>query len=171
MNTSTRNTGRQLSGFTLIELLVVIAIIAILAAILFPVFAQAREKSWQTACLSNQEQIGLGMLQYLQDFDETFPRAWYISNGPSTATHYKWLDGLAAYVKSEAIFTCPSDDANKPYKFQSGTNYGSYAMNAAYWAGTDNAAPPYEQAVAALPVPAQTIWVMETAKTGLNNNY
>ena len=66
-------------GFTLIELLVVIAIIAILAAILFPVFASAREKARQSTCTNNEKQIGLGILQYMQDFDETFPfgqNAW-----------------------------------------------------------------------------------------------
>ena len=63
----------KLKGFTLIELLVVIAIIAILAAILFPVFAQVREKARQTTCASNQKQIGLGFLQYVQDYDEHFP--------------------------------------------------------------------------------------------------
>src|SRR5947208_16218835 len=70
MNCSARTQKR---GFTLIELLVVIAIIAILAAILFPVFAQAREKARQTTCLSNLKQLGLGFRMYLQDYDDTFP--------------------------------------------------------------------------------------------------
>ncbi|HEY3298451.1 MAG TPA: prepilin-type N-terminal cleavage/methylation domain-containing protein, partial [Armatimonadota bacterium] len=65
------------SGFTLIELLVVIAIIAILAAILFPVFAQAREKARSASCLSNEKQIGLGLMMYMQDYDETYPMAYY----------------------------------------------------------------------------------------------
>ncbi len=67
---------KRVSAFTLIELLVVIAIIAILAAILFPVFAQAREQARKTSCLSNIKQIGLGASMYVQDWDEKFPRAW-----------------------------------------------------------------------------------------------
>ena len=66
--------SRKNAAFTLIELLVVIAIIAILAAILFPVFAQARDKARQTSCLSNMKQLGLGEMMYIQDYDETFPR-------------------------------------------------------------------------------------------------
>ncbi|MBC8142133.1 MAG: DUF1559 domain-containing protein [Armatimonadetes bacterium] len=169
-------TGAKIAAFTLIELLVVIAIIAILAAILFPVFAQAREKARQTSCLSNSKQIGLGMLMYLQDSDETFPRAWYYDNTPSDPVErYKWIDGIAPYVKNETMFTCPSDDegngGNKPYKFRNGNNYGSYAMNATYYGSADAATPPYEQPLAALSLPAQTVWVLECANTGLGNNF
>jgi prepilin-type N-terminal cleavage/methylation domain-containing protein/prepilin-type processing-associated H-X9-DG protein len=94
-------------GFTLIELLVVIAIIAILAAILFPVFAKAREKARQTACLSNEKQIMLGMVQYSQDNDEVFPFI-YINIGP---TNVGWFQMIHPYIKSHAVFICP-DDAN-----------------------------------------------------------
>ena len=72
---------RQREGFTLIELLVVIAIIAILAAILFPVFAQAREKARQTSCTSNLKQQGTAMMMYAQDYDESYPSNWYPQNG------------------------------------------------------------------------------------------
>ncbi|NUP99604.1 MAG: DUF1559 domain-containing protein [Armatimonadetes bacterium] len=89
-------------GFTLIELLVVIAIIAILAAILFPVFAKAREKARQSSCSSNLKQLGLAMLQYAQDYDETF--AMY---APSTYT-YNWDNAIAPYLKNIQILHCPS---------------------------------------------------------------
>lgn len=86
-------------GFTLIELLVVIAIIALLAAILFPVFAKAREKARQTTCLSNEKQLGLGFLQYISDYDETYP---YCQSGWAGHEIYP-------YIKSKDVFTCPSD--------------------------------------------------------------
>jgi prepilin-type N-terminal cleavage/methylation domain-containing protein/prepilin-type processing-associated H-X9-DG protein len=97
------------SGFTLIELLVVIAIIAILAAILFPVFAQAREKARGSTCLSNQKQIALALSMYGQDFDETFPFAIVLD--PITNVDIWWEDVVTPYMKSSSvggIMTCPS---------------------------------------------------------------
>jgi prepilin-type N-terminal cleavage/methylation domain-containing protein/prepilin-type processing-associated H-X9-DG protein len=89
---------RSLRGFTLIELLVVIAIIAILAAILFPVFAQARAKARQASCLSNNKQIALGILMYAQDYDETLPMcANSLTNGAGAL--WQWYDGVEPYVK------------------------------------------------------------------------
>lgn len=98
------------SAFTLIELLVVIAIIAILAAILFPVFAQARDKARATACLSNAKQLGLGLMMYLQDYDEkVLPRYQACpSTGPTNKTQKLWTDTIQPYVKNEGIFVCPS---------------------------------------------------------------
>ena len=95
----TRRTGT--SGFTLIELLVVIAIIAILAAILFPVFARARENARRASCQSNLKQLGLGLLQYSQDYDEKFMADWDGRNG------YKQT--LQPYLKSAQIWVCPSN--------------------------------------------------------------
>jgi prepilin-type N-terminal cleavage/methylation domain-containing protein/prepilin-type processing-associated H-X9-DG protein len=93
-------------GFTLIELLVVIAIIAILAAILFPVFARAREQARKTACLSNLKQIGSGILLYVQDYDETLvPVSTGTCPGPDS---YGWADLIYPYVKNAQLFDCPS---------------------------------------------------------------
>ncbi len=99
-------------GFTLIELLVVIAIIAILAAILFPVFARAREKAKQTSCQSNMKQIALAMLSYVQDYDERFTRyAGYANPSvvlPEGGLDY-WWQCIMPYMKNEQILACPSD--------------------------------------------------------------
>lgn len=97
---------RRRAGFTLIELLVVIAIIAILAAILFPVFAQAREKARATTCLSNSKQMGLAMMMYAQDYNESYPQGWYA--GPPEAW---WLTLIQPYVKDKdqgGLRSCPS---------------------------------------------------------------
>jgi prepilin-type N-terminal cleavage/methylation domain-containing protein/prepilin-type processing-associated H-X9-DG protein len=98
------------SAFTLIELLVVIAIIAILAAILFPVFAQAREKARQTSCMSNLKQISLGVMQYTGDYDELYPltRNGTATVGPGGTTWALWKVNTYPYVKSTGIYTCPS---------------------------------------------------------------
>ncbi len=95
-------------GFTLIELLVVIAIIALLAAILFPVFARARENARRATCQSNLKQIALGTRMYTQDYDELFPNHVY----PSPT--YGWVGVLQPYLKSEQIFQCPSSTTPPP---------------------------------------------------------
>ena len=101
---------RTRKGFTLIELLVVIAIIAILAAILFPVFARARENARKANCLSNQKQIGLALMQYTQDWDEMYPYSYYYVNGSGGSGGYvHWSYLLQSYAKSEKMFVCPSD--------------------------------------------------------------
>lgn len=105
MLTTTSSISRR--GFTLIELLVVIAIIAILAAILFPVFAKAREKARQISCASNEKQIGLAILQYVQDNDEKFPDG--VSNNNTFLIGQGWAGQCSAYAKSVGLFKCPDD--------------------------------------------------------------
>ena len=100
---------RTRKGFTLIELLVVIAIIAILAAILFPVFARAREKARASSCQSNQKQIALGFKMYTNDFDEKFPAAEIIATGPGSTTDWGWGDRIFAYTRNWQVYACPSD--------------------------------------------------------------
>ncbi len=111
------------AAFTLIELLVVIAIIAILAAILFPVFARARENARRASCISNLKQIGLGTMQYVQDYDDVYP-AYYQPNPDR-----KWPQVLDPYIKSTQIFTCPSR-SEFPYTgtYATAGNIG-YGMN------------------------------------------
>jgi prepilin-type N-terminal cleavage/methylation domain-containing protein/prepilin-type processing-associated H-X9-DG protein len=105
----------QKRGFTLIELLVVIAIIAILAAILFPVFAKAREKARQSSCLSNTKQICLAFLQYAQDYDERLPGGnSYTGIGP-------WYNAIEPYMKNKQVLLCPSHGV---YSASTPTSYG-----------------------------------------------
>lgn len=127
-------------AFTLIELLVVIAIIALLAAILFPVFARARENARRASCQSNLKQIGMGMIQYSQDYDERVPDSWYgAGNAASTpgGVRYKWMDVIYPYVKNTQVFTCPSDDKKftlaEKLTGPSDNDYGSYIINAVDW--------------------------------------
>ena len=125
------------SGFTLIELLVVIAIIAILAAILFPVFAKAREKARQASCQSNEKQLGLAFLQYVQDNDEIFP-----GGNPNQCTPANvavscfgydggWAGKIYPYVKSTGLYKCPDDSTssvapNVPVSYGYNTQLGTH---------------------------------------------
>ncbi len=148
------------AGFTLIELLVVIAIIAILAAILFPVFAKAREKARQTTCLSNQKQIGLAFIQYMSDSDGFVPNmcgdkcqdaagnqytgVWMYeahngnNPGPNTPGAFDPARGsIYPYVKSAAVFLCPDDALNRNVTYAGAVYSGdSYAINGCLGVGT-----------------------------------
>ncbi len=153
----------RFQGFTLIELLVVIAIIAILAAILFPVFQKVRENARRTACLSNLKQIGLAIVQYNNDFDEKEP------NGSSIyGSGCGWAAEVYPYVKSIAVYQCPDDSGH-------GSRSSSYGMNAnfavnsyaapastvngvSYMAGT---APPQSYALPQFVAPANTVMLFE----------
>ncbi len=141
------------AGFTLIELLVVIAIIAILAAILFPVFAKAREKARQTACLNNERQMGIGIMQYLQDFDETYPSGQFPKGDdpitPARALYCVhgcgWGGQIYSFVKSKQVYICP-DGTNETV---------SYAYNANLVPGTTGTTQ------ATLTAPVRTVMVAE----------
>lgn len=122
---------RAPGGFTLIELLVVIAIIAILAAILFPVFSQAREKARQTSCLSNQRQVGAAIQMYVQDYDEKlffYPstsipsrsRTGAIVPNAASLNPVRWWNALTPYTKNSQILVCPSDNLPTPSKDSEG---------------------------------------------------
>jgi prepilin-type N-terminal cleavage/methylation domain-containing protein len=134
--TTFRNAGRSRLAFTLIELLVVIAIIAILAAILFPVFAQARAKARQTSCLSNTKQLTLGFMQYVQDYDEMFPYwNWSLSSdnsgygGPGTTKGHlesTWFNAIYPYVKNGQVYACPDDNLKLT---PSGSAVGGWGKN------------------------------------------
>lgn len=176
-------------AFTLIELLVVIAIIAILAAILFPVFGRARENGRRASCQSNLKQIGLGLIQYSQDYDEILIADWYSSQNKTqppggASVSYKWMDAAYPYIKSEQIFMCPSakGERAKPYvyyeKLAAETGlYGSYIITHGYGnlttrtaAGCPDCTPPVSHpatvpadlvSLAAVGSATTTAWVMD----------
>jgi prepilin-type N-terminal cleavage/methylation domain-containing protein/prepilin-type processing-associated H-X9-DG protein len=142
--------GAKRAGFTLIELLVVIAIIAILAAILFPVFAQAREKARQSTCLSNQKQLNTGMSMYIQDYDERFPnwRTLVTKSADNPNAKVTWVENMQPYCKNKNIWICPSDNISAEAKALSlggGTvAVNSYWLNAYVfrWSGSSPTSPP-----------------------------
>jgi prepilin-type N-terminal cleavage/methylation domain-containing protein/prepilin-type processing-associated H-X9-DG protein len=171
----------QKSAFTLIELLVVIAIIAILAAILFPVFGRARENARRSSCQSNLKQIGLGLLQYTQDYDETLPYSHFGANGNSNTTNnYKWMDAIYPYVKSTQVFNCPSDSIyseyvyNKDITITSGANrqddnYGDYTVNRTYYNGTS--LNPLGKSLAAIEETSTTLWAADAGRRQDTGDY
>jgi prepilin-type N-terminal cleavage/methylation domain-containing protein/prepilin-type processing-associated H-X9-DG protein len=154
--------SRNRPGFTLIELLVVIAIIAILAAILFPVFAQARAKARAASCLANMRQIGSALAMYAQDYDETLPyqdplartvdnNVWgveFYADPTHSAWRTNWIHALYPYTKNWTFFHCNIKTDNRPAVGNSDTNY---MLN-----GVVNA-----RALAAIPAPADIIWCHE----------
>ncbi|GAB4466239.1 MAG: hypothetical protein OHK0029_37410 [Armatimonadaceae bacterium] len=127
-------THSKSNAFTLIELLVVIAIIALLAAILFPVFAQAREKAREVTCASNLRQIGMAVRMYVQDYDETFPvfHAYNIDPAPWQPGHRGIEMELLPYIKNQEIFRCPDDNGGPFQKLEvpsSPTYHGAYGSS------------------------------------------
>jgi prepilin-type N-terminal cleavage/methylation domain-containing protein/prepilin-type processing-associated H-X9-DG protein len=108
-------------AFTLIELLVVIAIIAILAAILFPVFAQVRDRARMSACLSNMKQIGTSLMLYVQDYDETYPYIrFHGADTPTAERAYVWKNAILPYLKSHDVLACPSNPVSRAVPGQHG---------------------------------------------------
>jgi prepilin-type N-terminal cleavage/methylation domain-containing protein/prepilin-type processing-associated H-X9-DG protein len=165
------------SGFTLIELLVVIAIIAILAAILFPVFAQAREKARQTQCLSNLKQLGTAFMMYVQDADETYPLQSLDAYGVfpyhdderrarSMALVPSWMGSVQPYVKNYGIMVCPSTAQHVDLYVKAPREYAntSYTYN-----GLLGTYPPTETAPNPIPV-ATVAGVARPAETVLNQD-
>lgn len=146
-------------GFTLIELLVVIAIIAILAAILFPVFAKVREKARQTSCLSNEKQIGLAFAQYYEDYDEKWPQG--STSSTNTVPGFGWAGTVYPYVKSTGVLKCP-DDSTSNSALQDGTP--TYAVSYAF---NSNAA---GQSDAGFTAPASTVALFEVQGVQANPN-
>jgi prepilin-type N-terminal cleavage/methylation domain-containing protein/prepilin-type processing-associated H-X9-DG protein len=156
-------------GFTLIELLVVIAIIAILAAILFPVFAQAREKARAASCLSNTKQIATASTMYVQDYDEQMVPTYQYYDGHSGDVNYLrwWYDMIVPYVKNWGVLQCPSGrQFNTSGVTKIDTNAGvggvwiSYGTCSNNWCvGSFGGAKSY----AAVVEPANTIWVAESS--------
>lgn len=145
-------------AFTLIELLVVIAIIAILAAILFPVFAQARAKARQASSLSNVKQMGLAVAMYVQDY-EAYP---FHSSPSAQVPRTRWPDYLYPYVKNDALFRAPGAPTNaflKPFAHNAASLYGGYGYNYQYLGNNRH---PFTAVDSEIDKPAETIAIADT---------
>jgi len=168
-HTQTQHKATRFQGFTLIELLVVIAIIAILAAILFPVFARARENARRSACQSNMKQIGLGFLQYAQDYDEKFPYFFDSDQDENGNGGLRWAPLLQPYIKSQQLFVCPSDSSAPPNPAD-GRNPISYSANWNVIANPNDSQKIQGGSLAAFNAVAKTVLVMETRGGLINYN-
>lgn len=154
-------------GFTLIELLVVIAIISIIAAILFPVFAQAREKARAISCLSNERQIGLAFMQYVQDYDERFPAG----TRPNGIYHFGvgWGGQLFTYVNSAAVFHCPDDATSEDTSALLTLYPVSYAYNIVLASNIEDFG--IDTALARMTSPAKTVLLLEVTGSQTDVNH
>lgn len=176
-------------GFTLIELLVVIAIISILAAILFPVFAQAREKARATACINNEKQIGTAIVQYTQDYDEMLPPAYWSfgKSDPNNSSLYvydlfPWF--VQPYIKTYSVWACPSDSNPESLALQAssfsplcqGAPIVTYTVNEALFprsGETDSAFPQFSYhmvSLSQLGSPSSVIAIAETSSVTQSGN-
>jgi prepilin-type N-terminal cleavage/methylation domain-containing protein/prepilin-type processing-associated H-X9-DG protein len=173
LTTTTLNTPSQRAntsnGFTLIELLVVIAIIAILAAILFPVFGRARENARRSSCQSNQKQLGLAYLQYRQDYDEQFPFVFWADPGGWTPSAGYSFTAIYPYIKNGQVLQCPSNtgigivfstDSANPKSYPAGSPITHYTTNSYInYKGAWNKPAPVSEA--SIPEPSTTIMALD----------
>lgn len=176
---------RTRHGFTLIELLVVIAIIAILAAILFPVFARAREKARQTACLSNAKQMALAFEMYVSDYDGRYPDLLMGRDHGDWSRMVAWTANLQPYVKNSEIFACPSASWRNTNFGTAGTIQGGYGgvrevlgyagsigYNATDWMGDPNLdTPGYGQVKSDMSAPTENILVCDGTNWNVVRDY
>lgn len=157
-------------GFTLIELLVVIAIIAILAAILFPVFSRAREKAKQASCVSNMKQLGLAIQMYVQDYDEMFPPVAYVLSDWASSFFPLYLD---PYVKNRQLWRCPSRP--DPWSYTTTGRNVAYGYPCGFVTATWRGCPMYTGAgigvnISQVQSPSETVMLAESKENGGGTN-